>query len=104
MPLQFLEFDLSEDPDGLCTWDGLASPAASHTTAMLAEVQTLLDQLHHRLGPPGPIEDGHAWDMDLQIHDEAGQALSLQATPASSGRITLAFSLSGGHELAAHLS
>lgn len=99
MSLKFLEFDLSEDTEGLCTWDALASPAATHTAALLDEVRTLLHRLTQQLGPAGSVDDGHAWDMDLQIHDEAGQALPLQGWSASVGRITLSLSLSGGAEL-----
>jgi hypothetical protein len=104
MPLRFLEFDLSEDTNGLRTWDALASPGASHTGALLAEVHALTAHLQQALGTPGPVDEGHAWDMDLQIHDEQGQPLPLQASAPPAGRITLALSLSGGAELAARLS
>lgn len=103
MPLQFLEFDLSEDSEGLCTWDALASPAPVHNAALLDEVHALLFHLHEALGPAGPIDEGHVWDMDLQVHDAAGQALPAGA-PAPVGRITLALSLSGGAALAEHLA
>lgn len=103
MPLQFLEFDLSEDTEGLRTWDALASPSAAHTTALLAEVQALLRHLQQHLGPSGALDDGHGWDMDLQIQDETGQHLSLNAAQPC-GRITLSLSLSGSAALADRLS
>lgn len=104
MTLRFLEFDLSEDTDGLHTWDALASPGAAHTEPLLAEVQALTRQLTQELGMPGPVDEGHAWDMDLQIHDERGQPWQLHACAPPDGRITLALSLSGGKPLAACLS
>lgn len=100
MTLQFLEFDFCEDSEGLCTWDALASPAASHTPALLAEVHTLLQHLLQQLGPAGPVDDGHAWDMDLHIHDEAGHPMALQAHPPAGARVTLSLSLTGGPDLA----
>ncbi len=104
MPLRFLEFDLSEDTDGLRTWDALASPGAAHTAPLLAEVHTLTQHLTQALGRPGPVDEGHAWDMDLQIHDDSGRPCLVDATAPPEGRITLALSLSGGSELADSLS
>jgi DNA-binding GntR family transcriptional regulator len=103
MPLQFLEFDLSEDTDGLSSWDALASPAARHTPELLAEVRDLLDQLHQALGPSGPVTDGHRWDLDLQIHDEQGHPVALESL-AHPLRITLALSLTGDNALSAELA
>ena len=103
MPLRFFEFDLSEDTDGLCTWDALASPAPAHTSAMLAEAEALVQHLTHALGPPGPVDEGHQWDMDLQIHDEEGRPVPLQGGTQPEGRITLALSLSGDAALAEQL-
>lgn len=104
MTTKFLEFDLSEDTHGLCTWDALASPAAGHTPALQAEVQSLVQHLTRALGSAGPVDEGHLWDMDLQIHDERGQSVRLEACTWPGGRITLALSLSGGAELAGCLS
>lgn len=101
MPLQYLEFDLSEDGDGAWSASALACPAAPHTPALLAEVQALLQALHSELGPCGALEDGHAWDLDLQIETEDGQLLApdalVQAPP--SGRLNLSLHLAGGQAL-----
>ena len=42
MELQYLEFDCSEDTEGVVCWDALAQPAASHTAALLREVWRVL--------------------------------------------------------------
>lgn len=102
--LRFLEFDLSEDTGGLRTWDALASPSAAYTTDLLTEAQGLLQHLQQHLGPPGPIDDGHLWDFDMQLHDDAGHACALDALPIPSTRLTLALSLTGGDALAERLS
>ncbi len=104
MRLQFLDFELSEDGDGLCTWDALASPSPIHTRALLAEVQALLAHLQKQLGTAGPVDEGHDWDMDLQIHGEAGQTLPLEAGNLPTQRVTLALSLTGKEALAGSLA
>jgi len=99
----YLEFDLSEDADGLSTWDALASPPATHTGALLAEVRALL-RLLQQLGPAGPVDEGHDWDMDLQLHDEHGQVLSIDGDGLPVGRVSLALSLTGRSALAAAIA
>lgn len=100
---RFLEFDRLEDSDGLCTWEALANPNARYTLELLAEVHTLLQHLQAQLGPAGPLDDGHIWDMDLQIWDERGAAVCLDAPPQELARISLALSLSGHAQLRACL-
>ena len=68
--LQFLDFDFSEDAEGLGSWSALASPADTYKTALLAEVQALIQDLNTRLGTPGPVDDGYAWDMALDVKNE----------------------------------
>ena len=104
MFLRFLEWDRLEDSDGLGTWTALANPSAGHTLALLDEVRNLLAHLQGQLGPAGPLDDGHAWDMDLQIHDEAGTALCLDAPPQALPRVTLALTLCGHARLSACLA
>ncbi len=98
--LRFLEFERSEDSEGLRTWDALASPTAVHALALLTEVQALVHHLSQQLGPAGPVDHGHLWDMDLQVNDGTGQDLPLQTSPPPGCRITVALSLSGGAALA----
>lgn len=106
MDLQFLEFDCSEDSEGVVCWDALAQPAARHTPALLHEVTQLLAWAH-RFGPqaPGPLEDGADWDFDLHIRGgdallqahwhNASQTLVLSPPPQDHDEITLSLSISG---------
>lgn len=91
MSLQFLDFDLSEDPEGLRSWGALASPAAAHAHALQQEVQVLLDDLTRHLGAPGPVDEGHLWDLALDIETEADCT-------------TVSLHLSGGDALAERLA
>ncbi len=68
MNLQLLDFDCSEDAEGVVCWDALAQPAASYNAALLAEVNQVLCWCHRfDLQGPGPLEDGAQWDFDLQV-------------------------------------
>ena len=67
MHLQLLDFDCTEDADGVVCWDALAHPAAEHNPALLNEVSEVLAWAN-ALAPQGPaaLEDGAPWDFDLQ--------------------------------------
>lgn len=104
MPLDYLDFDYSEDDEGTATWDALASVAAERLPALTAEVEQLLRWAHRAFaGRRGPIEEGGDWDFDLQAQrddgqplavgfDDAGGHLQLAAPPGQ--RITLGLTLS----------
>jgi hypothetical protein len=106
MNLHFLEFDCSDDNEGVVCWEALAQPAARHTQDLLTEVAQVLTWTH-RFSPrsPGALEDGADWDFDLQIHvdsspiqvqwDTSTKTLVLSATPTESEEITLSLSISG---------
>jgi len=67
MNLEFLEFDCSEDTEGVVCWDALAQPQACHNGALLQEVSQVLDwAFGFDTQGPGPLEDGANWDFDLQ--------------------------------------
>jgi hypothetical protein len=98
----FLEFDRSETEDGVCSWDALASPPAQHRLRMLQDSARLLQALHTRFGPPGPLDEGHDWDFDLQVSDDQGRPCTWSWSPQgvrwssltdASGRLTLALGL-----------
>jgi hypothetical protein len=73
MDLQLLDFDCSEDTEGVVCWDALAQPQPNHNHALLQEVAQVLVWAHGFDAPgPGPLEDGADWDFDLQatLHPE----------------------------------
>ncbi len=108
MTLHYLEFDYSEDDDGIATWDAIAHVASAQVPAWEAEVVAVLDWAHAEFpGQQGPWEDGGTWDFDLQHEPGDGSALqplrydaaSRRLLPAVGGaageRHSLTFSLSG---------
>ena len=93
MNLQFLEFDRSEDAEGVVCWDALAQPAAEFTQALLEEVVQVLVWAHQfDTHGPGPLENGANWDFDLQITwlEEGTPALVAQPRfVPSTGQLTV---------------
>lgn len=107
MPLHYLDFDYSEDGDGIGTWDTMASVTPAHLPALLAELEQVLCWAHRAFaGQRAPLDEGGEWDFDLQtLHegttpdqwhyeDVRGQLI---LTPGASGqtRHTVTLSLSG---------
>lgn len=99
MALQFLEFDWSEDHDGGLSASALASPAPTHNPALIAELRALLHALENALGPPGALDEGHDWDIDMQLTADNGQTLRLDAPHPPMQRIELSLHLAGGEAL-----
>ncbi len=67
MDLQLLDFDCSEDTEGVVCWDALAQPQPHHNHALLNEVLRVLAWAHgFDAQGPGSLEDGANWDFDLQ--------------------------------------
>lgn len=107
MTLRYLDFDYSEDDEGTGTWDAMACVTLQHLPALHAELQQVLGWAHAEFaGQRGPIEDGGAWDYDLQgvqewtvpeqlDYDEGTDTLTLRPGPATPARHTLTLSLSG---------
>lgn len=109
MSLDWLDFELSDDSEGLCCFDALASVWPAQWPAVLAELREVLDWAGRQFGPAAPLdEDGH-WDVDLQawLDSEPPQALALDLqrpsglsapaealAAASAARRTLAVALS----------
>ncbi|SDM19745.1 hypothetical protein SAMN05428957_103112 [Oryzisolibacter propanilivorax] len=107
MALHFLDFDYSEDEEGLATWDAMASVTAERLADLQSEIDEVLAWACQAFGDRmGPQEEGGLWQYDLQCEQE-GQALTeLPADPATGrvrwparlerqDRITLSLSLSG---------
>lgn len=69
MPLNYLIFDASDDGEGTGTWEAMASVRTADLPAVLAEaraVQAAAERLAP--GPRGPLDEGGAWDSELQQH------------------------------------
>lgn len=105
MPLDYLDFDYSEDDEGTGCWDALASVPAARVPALADEIEQLLRWAHGRFaGRRGPVEEGGDWDYELQASDDAGAPLpwrfdatsaTLQSAACGTGRTTVSLSLSG---------
>jgi hypothetical protein len=68
MNLQLLDFDCTEDAEGVVCWDALAQPAPAYNTALLHEATQVLQWAHgFDSHGPGPLEHGADWDFDLQV-------------------------------------
>ncbi len=73
MDLQLLDFDCSEDTEGVVCWDALAQPHPRHNSALLHEVAQVLAWAHgFDAQGPGPLEEGANWDFDLQARLHPG--------------------------------
>jgi hypothetical protein len=73
MDLQLLDFDCSEDTEGVVCWDALAQPQPRHNSALLQEVAQVLAWAHgFDAQGPGSLEEGANWDFDLQATRHPG--------------------------------
>lgn len=90
MTLRYLDFDFSEDEDGNGCFDALADTPAERHVAVMAEVKLVLDWAQAAFaGQQGALDDGGAWDHNLQVlSGEANAALA-------AGRCSVSLSLSG---------
>ncbi|WP_090045669.1 hypothetical protein [Limnohabitans sp. 2KL-27] len=93
MDLELLDFECSEDAEGVVCWDALAQPHKHHNAALLQEVSEVLAwaYLFNAQGP-GRLEDGAQWDYDLQatLHaeDQAPSSAQIVFNP-STGQTTI---------------
>ena len=107
MNLNYLDFDYSEDADGVGTFDAMASVQPAQIPALHAEISAVLVWAHqHWPDACGPSEDGGIWHYDLQgvqevstplvltFDDTAGQLRAAPANPAPS-RTTITLTISG---------
>jgi hypothetical protein len=69
--LNYLIFDHSEDTEGIGTFDAMASVAPSQVALVLEEVAQVLAWAHATFPQGhGPLDEGFAWDHDLQNQQE----------------------------------
>lgn len=110
--LDYLEFDYSEDDEGTGTWDAIASVTDAHLVPLQDEIVRLLAWATEQFpGRRGPVEEGGAWDYDLQSEPDDAPLQTLHYDPASRRlqpavprqagvRHTFTLSLSGNREFA----
>ena len=107
MPLNYLDFDYSEDADGNGTLDAMASVLPAQLPALQSEIAAVLAWAHaHWPGACAPLEDGGTWHYDLHgvqevqspltlSFDEAAGQLHTTTGSAAPPRTTLTLTLSG---------
>jgi len=84
--LSYLIFDHSEDTEGIGTFDAMASVAPSQVALVMDEVAQVLEWAHAAFPQAhGPLDEGFAWDHDLQSQPER----------SAPDLITLTLSISG---------
>ncbi|WP_298932871.1 hypothetical protein [uncultured Ramlibacter sp.] len=115
MPLQYLDFDYSEDADGHGSFDAMASAAPAQLAALQAEVLQVLQWAQGEFpSGPAPLDEGGDWDCELQGVQEVATALEVrydaqagqlhtQAGAAAAPRTTLSLTLSGTPQFCAAL-
>ena len=86
-PLQYLDFDHSEDEEGQGSFDAMAAVDPARLAALRDEVIRVLDWAHQAFGAPRPLEDGGEWDCELQGVREVATTLSVRHAP---GRLDIA--------------
>jgi hypothetical protein len=88
MALRYLHFDTSEASDGSVCFDAMASVGPGALAALHAELALVLAWAHQAFpGGSGPLDDGHAWDHDLQATQERTRQERLVYEP-DSGRFS----------------
>ena len=76
--LNYLDFETSDDREGVTTFDAMAYANAERWPALQAEVEQVLAWCTQAFGAPGPLDNGKAWDVDLQLQSDAGHALAVR--------------------------
>jgi len=107
MPLDYLDFDYSEDTEGVGVFDAMASAAPERLAALHAEVARVLAWAHeHFPDRRGAVGEDGDWDYDLQAlredsrseileFDEASGRIEVRPGPVAGTRHTVTLSISG---------
>jgi hypothetical protein len=107
MTLDYLDFDFSEDADGVGSFDAMACVLPAQLPALQAEVVRVLAWAHDRFaGSHGPLDEGGDWDYELQGVRELATTLELgydahnpglRLEPGATGepRTTISLTLTG---------
>ena len=113
MTLAHLDFDYSEDTEGIGVFDAMASTGPRQVAAVHAEIAQVLGWAHTVFPRRrGPVGDGGDWDYDLQgmqesttpetiEFDEAANCVRVRAGEPGVSRHTVTVSISGTPEFCA---
>lgn len=83
--MQYLLFDLTDSSDGILTLEAMASTREAQHPAVMAEVAHVLAWAQAEFGNrQGVVEDGAAWDHELQVQHEAGGWVTVTLTFSAS--------------------
>ena len=115
MNLNYLDFDYSEDADGVGTFDAMASVAPAQIAALHAEICAVLAWAQqHWPDACAPIEEGGVWHYDLHgvqevstpllldFDETSGQLRTATGNPAAP-RTTITLTISGSADFCAAL-
>lgn len=105
MRLDYLLFDATDEEDGACSFDAMASVPPDRLPALLREVEAVLGWAHRAFGAAGAAGE---WDFALQATDEEDAVVGIRLDPergrvhlpAPRGRTTLALTVSGSRAFA----
>ncbi|MBX3619012.1 MAG: hypothetical protein KF891_03320 [Rhizobacter sp.] len=90
--VRYLQFDLSDNIEGVVTLEAMASTPAAQHAAVMAEVQQVLDWAwQHFPDAHGAADDGMAWDHDLQVQVEDGAWHTVTLTLTAHEHVAAAF-------------
>ena len=101
MRLDYLIFDPTDEEDGACSFDAMASVLPPRLPALLREVQAVLGWAHRDFGAADAEGE---WDYELQATDEGGEPVAVsydaaraqvELTQPPDGRLTLALTVTG---------
>ncbi len=71
MSLHHLLFDASDDGQGTGSWEAMATVRAERLQRVMVEVEAALAAAAQDApGPRGPLDEGGAWDAELQVQHE----------------------------------
>jgi len=107
MTLDYLDFDYSEDTEGIGVFDAMATVGPRQIAAVRAEIEQVLAWAHDTFrGSRGAVGEGGEWDYDLQGMQETSvpellefnedtRELRVRAGPAGEPRHTVTIAISG---------
>lgn len=104
MPLDWLDFDFSEDEDGNGSFDAMAAATPAQWAALEAEVLRVLDWAEDTFPDArAPLDEGGTWDVELQAVEEVATPLQVDADLAA-GRLRLARGTAGAPRITLSLT